>query len=102
MTTAAANIWDEEVDLTRHYTEEERDALYEACMDALLAGDQEESDRILRVMPIHPRWAKIAAEVYGKEFAKRSFNLTHADEVYGEGWLDAIESKGRLDAFEEK
>ncbi len=74
--------------LKRKYTEEERDALYEATMDALMAGNKEEANRLVRLMPIHPRWAKIIAKVYGKEYLLESFNITHADEVYGEGWLD--------------
>ncbi len=79
-----------ELDLTRRYTEEERDALYDAIMAALDAGDKAKAERLSRHMPIHPRWAKIVAEVKGKQYLREHFNLSHADEVYGEGWLDGI------------
>ncbi len=77
-----------EADLKRKFTEEEMDALYEKTMDAVAAGNDEEADRLVKLMPIHPRWAKIIAEVYGKEYLLENFNITHATEVFGEGWLD--------------
>ncbi len=76
-----------ELDLRRKYTREERDGLLEAVADALDAGDNEEAERLVRQMPVHPRWAKIIADVFGKEYLAERFNVTHADEVYGEGWL---------------
>lgn len=85
MTTATAP----EYDLQRKYTEEERDAILDAYGDACIEHDYEKADRIIREMPIHPRWAKIIADVMGKEFLLEHFNITHATEVYGEGWLDA-------------
>jgi hypothetical protein len=84
MTTATET----ELDLHRKYTAEERDALLEAALDASMAGDSEEADRLIRKMPIHPRWAKIIADVYGNEFLTENFNITHANEVYGEDWLN--------------
>jgi hypothetical protein len=99
MTTAIA---EEEVDLKRHYSAEERDAMFHAIIRAMEVGDQAEADRLLDIMPIHPRWARITAEVYGKNFARETFNLTHADEVFGEGWLDTIEGEGWLDATAEE
>ncbi len=89
MTTA--NILEEAIDLTRHYTEEERDVIYDAYMKALEIGDRKEADRLSAMMPMHPRWAKIIAEVMGKEYLQERFNITHANEVYGEGWLNAFE-----------
>jgi hypothetical protein len=77
-----------EVDLKRKYTAEERDAILEAATDACGVGDYTEADRMIKQMPIHPRWAKIIADVIGKEFLVKHFNVTHADEVYGERWLD--------------
>ena len=77
-----------EIDLQRKYTAEERDAMFEAYADACGSGDHEEAKKILKYMPVHPRWAKIIANVVGKEFLVDHFNITHADEVYGEGWLD--------------
>jgi acyl-CoA reductase-like NAD-dependent aldehyde dehydrogenase len=77
-----------ETDLQRKYTAEERDALLESIADALEAGDNEEANRLVRQMPMHPRGAKIIADVFGKEYLLRKFNITHANEVYGEGWLN--------------
>ncbi len=77
-----------EADLKRKYTEEERDAMFEATMDAVAAGNGTEANRLVRMMPIHPRWAKIIAEVNGKAYLLTHFNVTRADELYGEGWLD--------------
>ncbi len=77
-----------EVDLQRKYTAEERDDLLEALADALEAGDREEADRLVSHMPVPPRWAKIIADIWGKEFLVKEFNITHANEVYGEGWLN--------------
>lgn len=94
--TTAASILEEEVDLTRHYTEEEREFLYEACMDAMMRGDDEEANRINAYMPMHPRWAKIIAEVMGKEYLQEHFNITYANEVHGEGWLDEIKEYPKI------
>ncbi len=84
MTTATIT----EEDLKRKYTAEERDAMLEAALDASMAGNDEEADKIIGRMPIHPRWAKIIADVVGKDFLLKNFNITHANEVYGEGWLN--------------
>lgn len=77
-----------DVDLKRKYTAEERDGMLEAIADACGAGDCVEADRLVRHLPMHPRWAKIVADVFGKEFLLEKFNITHANEVYGEGWLN--------------
>ena len=77
-----------EVDLKRKYTAEERDSMLEAIADACGAGDCAEADRLVRYLPMHPRWAKIVADVFGKEYLLEKFNITHANEVYGEGWLN--------------
>ena len=76
------------VDLQRKYTVEERDAMFEAGADACGAGDYEEATKIFRQMPIHPRWAKIIAKVMGKQYLMENFNITYANEVHGEGWLN--------------
>lgn len=76
------------VDLKRKYTAEERDTMFEAYIKACETGDDIEADRMLELMPIHPRWAKIIAKVMGKEYLLERFNITYADEVYGEDWLN--------------
>lgn len=77
-----------DVDLHKKYTAEERDAMLDAYADACGADEYEEADRILAQMPIHPRWAKIIAEVLGREYLVNNFNITYANEVYGEDWLN--------------
>lgn len=86
MTTAMEA--ERETDLQRHYTAEERDAMFEAFLDACGANDRAEIDRLLSRMPVNPRWAKIIAKVMGREYLLEHFNITYANEVYGEGWLD--------------
>lgn len=88
MTSAA------EIDRQRKYTAEERDAMFEAFADACGNDDRAEVDRLLAEMPIYPRWAKIIAKVMGREYLVENFNITHANEVYGEGWLH--EGQGRI------
>jgi hypothetical protein len=77
-----------EVDLQRRYTAEERDALFEAYAEACGRGAHEEAAAIIKQMPINPRWAKIIADVVGKDFLLENFNITYANEIHGEGWLD--------------
>lgn len=76
------------VDLQKKYTHEERDAMFEAYAEACGRADHEGAARILEQMPINARWAKIIADVMGKDFLLEFFNITVANEEYGEGWLD--------------
>lgn len=76
------------VDLQREYTEEEQDAMFDAYIDAIDKGDEEEMDRILEQMPINPRWAKIIRDVMGTEYLQKHFNITRANKVFGEGWAN--------------
>lgn len=77
-----------QIDLRRKYTVEERDAMFEAYAEACGRGDRVEAKRVLEQMPINARWAKIIADVMGKDFLLEYFNITVANEEYGEGWLD--------------
>ncbi len=77
-----------EVDLRRRYTAGERDALFEAYAEACGEGDYARADKIIVHMPINPRWAGIIARVMGKEYLEENFNITYANEVLGEGWLN--------------
>lgn len=77
-----------EIDLRKCYTKEERDALFAAYIDALDKNDDEAANHILKQMPIHPHWAKIVLEVFGREALENNFNITEANRVLGEGWAD--------------
>ncbi len=50
----------------------------------------EEIREITKHIPVDPRHALFMKKQYGKEFLiEGKFNLTLANEQYGEGWLDA-------------
>ncbi len=74
--------------LQRKYTAEERDAMFDAYIRACETDNDAEAGKLLREMPIHPRWAKIIAKVMGRDYLQGHFNITYADEVFGEGWLN--------------
>lgn len=65
------------------------DAL-EAVWAARDSGDKELYEELSRELPVIPHFAKIMVSVYGKEFVQKNFNLTWADDAYGEGWIDDI------------
>lgn len=77
------------IDLQKSYTVEEKDAMLEAYADALERGDDEAADHILDEMPIDAYWAKSIRNVMGADYLKEHFNITEANRVFGEGWLDA-------------
>lgn len=79
---------DEEIDLQRVYTEEERDALFDAYIEAIDNDDEEAIDRILKQMPMHPRWARIVRDVFGADYLRQHFNITEAEKAFGADWLD--------------
>ncbi len=71
-------------------TREEYYDLNDQLRAAEARGDNEEYDRILRLIPIVPHVAKAAKEVFGRDFIISSgFDITEANMKYGEGWLDA-------------
>ncbi len=55
---------------------------------ALDAGDDELALEISRRMPLHPSLAKSVLRFLGKEAIMAEFNLSEANEFFGEGWLD--------------
>ena len=55
---------------------------------ALDAGDDELAMEISRRMPLHPSLAKSVLRFLGKEATMAEFNLSEANEFFGEGWLD--------------
>lgn len=76
------------VDLQKVYSAEEQDAMFDAYIEALERDDDDEADRILEEMPIHPRWAKIILDVLGKDELVNNFNITEANRVFGENWVN--------------
>lgn len=82
MTTAT------EINLKRVYTQEEQDALFDAYIQAIDDGDDEARQHIAAQMPLEPDWAKCIFKVMGREFLEEHFNLTEANRVFGERWMD--------------
>lgn len=77
-----------EIDLRKVYTQEEQSALFDAYIDALDNNDDDAANQISAQMPIHPHWAKIILKVFGREFLEKYFNVTEADRILGEGWMN--------------
>ena len=82
MTTTA------EVNLQQKFSAKERDEMLIAYAEACGQRDYEKADKILEQYPINPRWAGYIAEVMGKEYLLEHFNITYANEVLGEDWLN--------------
>ena len=78
----------------RDFTQKEVLALCDEMSEAMDNGDREAVERVSSIFPVDPGVAKIFKEVYGKEFIlDLGFDLTEANLVYGEGWLDEPNEK---------
>ncbi len=56
---------------------------------SLAATDRDEKLRLMRLLPLAPHLARIGKELYGKNFLlEGGFNLSDANEEFGDGWLD--------------
>ncbi len=58
---------------------------YLAAVDA---GDEEREEELGRLMPLTPSLAKSALRFLGKKELMAEFNLSEANEYFGEGWMD--------------
>ncbi len=73
----------------RNFTKEEFFALSDEMFAARDRGDMDTYERLGRLLPINPEVAKIFKDVYGKDFLlDAGVDLTEADLLYGEGWID--------------
>lgn len=78
---------------TRDYTMEEYTQICDKALDAEEKGDVEEYGRLAREIPLDPVVAKAAKIAFGKQhLIETNADLTEANLVYGEGWLDAPEN----------
>jgi hypothetical protein len=77
-----------ESNLQRSYTEEEQDIMIESYAEAIRRGDEAEADRILEDLPLDPNWAMSIANVMGREYLEKHFNITDATAKFGKGWLN--------------
>ncbi len=77
---------------TRDFTSDEYLA---ACNEAIAAhkrGDEEEYIRLTRVLPLDPKVARAAKIAWGRQhLIDIDADLTEANLVWGEGWLDEPE-----------
>lgn len=68
-------------------------AILDAAEEYFAALDRDAPDEeiraIIKKIPIRPEKALSIKKLYGKEFLLEEFNLSEADAVLGEGWLDA-------------
>lgn len=65
---------------------DERIALHEAIF---AATDEEEKERLMMRIPLAPKLAMIAKEMYGKKaLLADGYDLSEANEEFGDGWLD--------------
>ncbi len=70
-------------------TMEETTEIIRASLKAAHEGNYEEERRLLRMLPLAPHLAMAGKEVYGAEYMKNAgYDLSEADEEFGEGWLD--------------
>ncbi len=73
---------------TRSMTGEEQEELLTRALDAIERGDKALGDALVRQLPLLPGMAKLMFEWYGREHCERHFNLSAANETFGEGWMD--------------
>jgi hypothetical protein len=66
-----------------------RRELLEASLAAGESGNHDEEVRLMKLLPLAPHLARVAKEMYGKNYLLESgFNLSDANEEFGDGWLD--------------
>jgi hypothetical protein len=74
-------------------SEEEKQRITEAAMDAILAGDKEAASNLLRQIPLAPHLAKEIREAGGPlvlpSMAAKGYNMSEVEAKYGPAWLNA-------------
>lgn len=74
--------------LTRVVSPEEREELRAKAHQAFAAGNRDLALSFLEQVPLRPAMAKFWFKEEGAEFVRENFNLSDANEAFGEGWLD--------------
>jgi hypothetical protein len=70
-------------------TKEEEFDILQASLDAADRGDYEEENRLLLLLPLAPHLAKVAKDLWGKDYLlQEGFDLSEAEAAYGPNWLD--------------
>lgn len=78
----------EYVGLTRKMTWEEQKELLGRVFDAVEQGDDDAANSLVKQLPLLPGLAKVAYGYRGREYCEQRFNLSEANEEFGEGWMD--------------
>ena len=72
-------------------TEEERQQIIEAAMDARLAGDKDTASRLFRQIPLDPQLARSIKDTGGyivlQEMVAKGYNMSEVEAKYGSEWL---------------
>jgi hypothetical protein len=80
----------------RDFTAKEIGELIGQASEAYSKKDWDEFDRLAKTIPFEPIVAKAIKNVYGKaELLSGDYDLTEANLVFGEGWLDESERYGQ-------
>lgn len=81
------------VSAKKEITPDEYFDLLDAIRAAEAAGDMEklkELEKIERAIPLAPYSAAAVVQIYGKEYALANYDLSRADELFGEGWMEKV------------
>lgn len=74
--------------LTRPVSREERSRLLREALAAFDRGDKVAGYSFLKQLPLLPSLAEFAYEAEGREYCEMNFNLSDANEKFGEGWMN--------------
>lgn len=74
--------------LTRPVSSEERHQLLAAALAAFDKGDEKAGYAHLKQIPLLPALAKFVFTTHGKNACEAHFNLSDANEKFGEGWMN--------------
>jgi hypothetical protein len=70
-------------------TKEEKRQIMDKVLDAFEAGDKEEQERLLSLLPVPPGMAMEIKETLGADALRRmNRNYSEVEAVYGPNWLD--------------
>jgi hypothetical protein len=76
-------------DIVSKLTGDQKFKIIQASLDAADRGDREEENRLLLLLPLAPHLAKVAKEIWGKDYLlQEGFDLSEAEAAYGPNWLD--------------
>jgi hypothetical protein len=69
-------------------TGDQKFKIIQASLDAADRGDREEENRLPLLLPLAPHLAKVAKEIWGKDYLlQEGFDLSEAEAAYGPNWL---------------